>query len=205
MEFLGAEGTDRSFDHQIVVHVQDYTKASGFHACDRRHQNVARGPLHHVLGKGAVPAAYVFPLTASVILERHVGRITLEPRGHQVRIGISDRASRRQREVQIVGFEMGRDRNRRRADIDRLSGLDRDPNTAREVVPELHDPRMRPTPLLDVSLDLEVGTLVDDLFPPGSDRAAKAGRKIADLAGLAIDSGDGVELLTQHSVRSNSR
>ena len=57
---------------------------------------------------------------------------------------------------------------------------------------------MRPTPLLDVSLDLEVGTLVDDLFPPGSDRAAEAGRKIADLAGLAIDFGDGVELLTQH-------
>ena len=115
-----------------------------------------------------------------------------------MRIGIGDRASRRQREIQIVGFEMGRDRNRRRADIDRLSGLDRDTNTAREVVPELHDPRMRPTPLLDVGLDLEVGTLVDDLLAPGSDRAAKAGGEIADLAGLAIDFGDGVELLTQH-------
>ena len=57
---------------------------------------------------------------------------------------------------------------------------------------------MRPPPLLDISLDLEVGTLVDDLPPPGSDRAAEAGGEIADLAGLAVDLGDGVELLTQH-------
>ena len=88
--------------------------------------------------------------------------------------------------------------HRRRADIDRLPGLDRDANTAREVVPELHDPRMRPPPLLDISFDSEVGTLVDDLPAPGADRAAEAGGEIANFAGLAVDLGDGVELLVQH-------
>ena len=57
---------------------------------------------------------------------------------------------------------------------------------------------MRAAPLLDVGLDGNVGTVVGDLPAPGADRTAEAGGELTDLAGLAVDLADGVEILAEH-------
>jgi hypothetical protein len=57
---------------------------------------------------------------------------------------------------------------------------------------------MRASPLLDIGLDGNVGTVVGDLPAPGADRAAEAGGELTNLADLAVDLADGVEILAEH-------
>jgi hypothetical protein len=96
---LRRDGADRAFDYEIVMHMQDHLHVAAFGPCDCRHQDITRRALNYVFGEDAVPTAHFFPLPTCVVLEHHVGRVALELRGHQMRVGIGDRTSAGEDEI----------------------------------------------------------------------------------------------------------
>src|SRR6516225_5458562 len=96
---------------------------------------------------------------------------------NQPRFRVRDRASARQRERQIAVGEARDDR--RRVGSAWLSGANREPNGAEQLLPEPASGWMRRTPLLDNGPNLDIRAwIIRNKAAPSPDGATKAGSEI---------------------------